>query len=290
MKGKVSVVIPTHNYAHTLGETLESVLAQSHPPCEILVVDDGSTDNTAEVLDAYGDRIRSIRREGRGAYGARNDSLEIVQGEYFLNVDADNRLAPDYIEKTLRLLSSSPPEIGYVYTQRRYFGDKEGVSDIPPFDPRRLPVEKTVDMGALIRMDLVKQFRFDERFNDGCGDQAFFLSLLQAGIHGILLDEPLLEYRVHGDSITGQVRRSYRQCRIQKRLLRTFPGLYPPEVARDAMADARNRTLVSIIRNRTPDAGLPQRLRDFWAFTRTNPRHAEWLRQAQYIFFPHLFR
>lgn len=282
----VSVVIPTHNYGHTLRETLDSVLAQTVSPQEILVVDDGSTDHTPDVIQSYGDRITSVRVEGRGAYGARNDSLNHINGEYFLNVDADNRIAPTYIEKTLDLLTDSPEHIGYVYTQRKYFGDREGSSTLPPFDPQHLPIEKTVDMGALIRMDLVKRVRFDERFNDGCGDQAFFLRLLSNGVHGRLLNEPLLEYRVHSDSITGSVRKTYRQCRIQRRLINTFPELYPPEVAAEAMADARNRTLVSLIQNRSPDAPFTDRLKDFMVFTRTQPRHAEWFRQFQYMFNP----
>jgi glycosyltransferase involved in cell wall biosynthesis len=282
----VSVVIPCHNYAHFLPETLESVFNQTHPAKEILVVDDGSTDHSPAVIQSYGDRIKAIRTEGRGAYGARNDSLAHVSGEFFLNVDADNRIAPDFIEQTLAALEKAPEDIGYIYTQRQYFGDREGASQLEHFSAENILIHKMVDMGALIRMSLVKKYRFDERFNDGCGDQAFFIKLYEQGFRGQLLDMPLLHYRVHGNSITGSVRKTYKQCRIQKRLIETFPTLYTPDIAQKAMDDARNRTLVSLIHNRSPEASFQRRCRDFITFTRTNFRHAEWLRQFVYLIYP----
>ncbi|WFB35687.1 glycosyltransferase family A protein [Kiritimatiellota bacterium B12222] len=283
---KVSVVIPCHNYAHFLPETLESVLNQTIPAFEVLVVDDSSSDNTPEIIASYGKRISSIRVEGRGAYGARNDSLPHLSGDYFLNVDADNRIAPDFIEQTLNALTKAPPDIGYIYTQRQYFGDRQGLSSLENFSEENILIHKMVDMGALIRMPLVKKYGFDERFNDGCGDQAFFIKLYEQGFRGQLLDAALLYYRVHGNSITGAVRKEYKQCRIQQRLIESFPTLFSEELAKQAMDDARNRTLVSIIHNRSADANFSRRLQDFKAFTRTNVRHAEWLRQLKYLVYP----
>lgn len=285
-KSKVSVVIPCHNYARFLPETLESVFAQTVQPYEVWVMDDGSTDETPAVIAGYGDRIRSKRLEGRGAYGARNDSLPLLAGDYFLNVDADNQLDPAFLKKTLALLQSSPPEVGYVYTQRSYFGDRKGQSSFPEFDVEQLLLQNYVDMGSLIRMEHVKRFGFDERFNRGCGDHAFFLKLAEQGISGKRLDEPLLHYRVHGGSITGSVRRRYAQVEIQRKLMEVFPSLYTPELAARALADAKNRTLVSLIHNRSADASFPERWRDFLVFSRTNWRHAEWRSQLRYVFNP----
>lgn len=279
----VSVVIPCHNYARFLGEAVESVLAQTVPVHEIWVMDDGSTDETPAVIASFGSRVRSKRLEGRGAYGARNESLGLLSGEYFLNVDADNRLEPDFVEKTLGCLRGSGAEVGYVYTQRRYFGEREGVSAFPEFDGERLLLQNFVDMGSLIRMELVKRFGFDEWFNRGCGDHAFFLRLLSEGIVGRRVDEPLLQYRVHGESITGAVRRRHGQVEIQRRLIGTFPELYTREAAERAMGEARNRTLVSLIESRRAGAPLGQRWREFVMFTRTDWRHAEWRRQFRYL-------
>src|SRR5215211_9350661 len=98
--GLVSVVIPCYNQAHFLGEAIESVLSQSYRNFEILVVDDGSTDNTSEVASRY-ERVRIVRQENRGLSGARNRGLREAKGEYVVFLDADDRLLPGALEASL---------------------------------------------------------------------------------------------------------------------------------------------------------------------------------------------
>jgi glycosyltransferase involved in cell wall biosynthesis len=283
---KVSVVIPCHNYGRFLPEALDSVLRQTLPAYEVLVVDDGSTDDTPEVVKPYGDAVRYLRVEGRGAYGARNDSLHRVTGDFFLNLDADNRLHPDFIAATTQAFQQLPETVGYVYTQRSYFGNRDGVSSFPAFDPDRLRYENYVDMGSLIRMDIVKRYRFDEWFNRGRGDHQFFLRLLQAGISGQLLDRPLVDYRDHDASITRGVRRRLDHVRIQQKILETVPDLYTPEQKTQALAGARNRLLVALIEQRDPDTPFHDRLRQTLAFARYGFRHAQFRTQLKYLFHP----
>lgn len=283
---RTSVVIPSHNYGHFLSEALDSVLNQTQPAFEILVVDDGSTDHTTEIVKGYGDPVRYLRVSGRGAYGARNDSLEHLSGDFFLNLDADNRLHPEYIEATAQALARAPEEIGYIYTQRKYIGGREGVSTFPAFDAERLRFVNYVDMGSLIRMDLVKRYRFNEWFNRGRGDHQFFLRLLRDGIHGERLDRPLLEYREHPASITHGVRTRLDHVRIQRELIHSVPELYSPAQARQALDDARNRLLVALIEQRRPDTRWTRRLRETLHFARHGLRHAEFRNQLHYLFLP----
>lgn len=282
----VSVVIPCHNYARFLPLAIESVLAQTCPPSEILVVDDSSTDDTPNVVKRYGGQVLYLRVEQRGAYGARNDSLPHLSGDYFLNLDADNWLEADFIEKTLNTLENAPPDIGYVYTQRRYFGDQEGVSHFPDFSPERLLRQGFVDMGSLIHMALVKKIGFDEGFNSGQGDRAFFLRLLQEGFYGQLCDEALLHYRVHGNSITRAVQKRHDHLRIQKKLIRKFPDLFDPSLKKELLEDARNRVLASLISTRDPQAPFTQRLHEFMTFLRYGWRHGECLNQLRHLLHP----
>lgn len=284
---KVSVVIPCHNYARFLREAVDSVLAQTHPAFEIWVIDDGSTDETPQVAAEYGKRIHYLRVENRGAYGARNDSLKHLHGDFFLNVDADNKLEPEFIEKTLRLLKSAPENVGYIYTQRQYFGDRSGKSSFPDFDPVKLIIHGFADMGSLIKMELVKQYRFDERFNRGQGDRAFFLALLRDGIFGQCCQEPLLHYRIHNQSITRRVQRKYDQVAIQKLLIKTYPALYTDGLKEICMDNARNRILASLISNRDPDVPFRSRLRAFLIFLQHGIRHGECWNQFLYLLFPH---
>ena len=107
----VSVVIPCYKQAHFLGEAIESVLTQSYP-AEIVVVDDGSPDNTAEVAARY-PRVRYIRQENRGLAQSRNSGFRVSTGDYVLFLDADDRLTPNAIEAHLRCFAEHP-EAGFV--------------------------------------------------------------------------------------------------------------------------------------------------------------------------------
>lgn len=94
----VSVVIPTYNYAQYLGEAIDSALAQTLPPLEVIVVDDGSTDDTPQVLAAYGDRIRVLRQMNAGVAIARNSGIGAARGEYVAFLDADDVWLPRKLE------------------------------------------------------------------------------------------------------------------------------------------------------------------------------------------------
>src|SRR5918995_6791294 len=103
----VTVVIPCYNQAHFLGEAIESVLSQSYKRFEIVVVDDGSTDDTSEVATRY-PRVRCIRQENRGLAGARNTGIRHCQGEYVVFLDADDRLLPEALEAGVREPGAHP--------------------------------------------------------------------------------------------------------------------------------------------------------------------------------------
>jgi glycosyltransferase involved in cell wall biosynthesis len=103
----VSVIIPCYNQARFLGEAIESVLSQSYPHFEVVVVDDGSTDNTQEVASRY-PGVRCIRQENRGLAGARNEGIRRSRGSYLVFLDADDRLLPEALEAGLRELKAHP--------------------------------------------------------------------------------------------------------------------------------------------------------------------------------------
>ena len=110
----VSVIIPTYNRASLLTETINSVLAQTYPAVEIIVVDDGSADNTAEVVAEYGDRVTYLQQENQGEAVARNYGIQMATGDYLTFLDDDDLIAPSKLEKQVRLLDSRP-DIGIVY-------------------------------------------------------------------------------------------------------------------------------------------------------------------------------
>jgi len=105
---KVSVVIPTYNRAWTLKDAVASVLEQDYPNFELIVVDDGSTDDTGEVLSAYRDRIRLIRQANRGVSAARNRGILAAKGDLIALLDSDDLWLPGKLSLQVDFLSNHP--------------------------------------------------------------------------------------------------------------------------------------------------------------------------------------
>jgi glycosyltransferase involved in cell wall biosynthesis len=104
----VSVMIGVYNGAAYLGEAIDSVLAQSHEPIQLIVVDDGSTDGSGKIAKAYGPRLRCIRQERGGMAAARNRAVEAATGEFFAFLDADDRFPADKIARQLATFEKDP--------------------------------------------------------------------------------------------------------------------------------------------------------------------------------------
>jgi glycosyltransferase involved in cell wall biosynthesis len=126
----VSVVIPCYKQAHFLREAIESVLAQTYPHLEVVVVDDGSTDNTAAVVAGY-PGVRYVRQENQGLAAARNTGLRHSVGERLVFLDADDRLLPRAIEVGLTCLRDHP-ECAFVYGHSRFMAFDGSWFDRPP--------------------------------------------------------------------------------------------------------------------------------------------------------------
>jgi glycosyltransferase involved in cell wall biosynthesis len=99
----VSVVIPTYNYAHFLGDAIESALAQAYKNIEVIVVDDGSSDNTSDVVKKYEGAVRYIYQNNRGLSAARNTGIRESRGQYIAFLDADDIWMPEKISEQLKL-------------------------------------------------------------------------------------------------------------------------------------------------------------------------------------------
>jgi len=120
----VSVIIPSYNRAHLIGDSICSVIAQTYTNLEIIVVDDGSTDNTEEVIAAIFDsRLRYIRQPNRGRSDARNHALSIASGKYITFLDSDDLYLPNKIELQVAYLKSHPG-VGMIYTSAHCINDQ----------------------------------------------------------------------------------------------------------------------------------------------------------------------
>ena len=114
MNPMVSAILPNYNYAQYLGGAIDSVLNQTHSAIEIIVVDDGSTDGSREVLESYGDKIKTVFQKNAGVSAARNRGIAESGGDYIAFLDPDDVWFPEKIEKQLSKFKSDP-ELGLVH-------------------------------------------------------------------------------------------------------------------------------------------------------------------------------
>src|SRR5580765_1257337 len=125
MPQTVSVIILTYNYGRFIAEALRGVLAQTHPSSEIIVVDDGSTDDTQEIVAQFGESVKYIRQENSGVCAARNRGVEESSGDYIAFLDADDIWEPTKLEKQVAKFASDPA-IALVHCGMRESDDETG--------------------------------------------------------------------------------------------------------------------------------------------------------------------
>lgn len=105
---KATIIVPCYNAEKTLAACLNSALAQSYPNVEVIVVDDGSTDRSAEIAESFGERIRLIRQTNHGLSASRNAAVQAATGRYIVLLDADDMLLPDCVSKRVSILEADP--------------------------------------------------------------------------------------------------------------------------------------------------------------------------------------
>jgi glycosyltransferase involved in cell wall biosynthesis len=204
----VSVLVTCFNLGQYLEEAIDSVLAQTQNDLEILIVDDGSTDNDTRLLLDRFDRPRTtvFRTSNQGLARARNFLLARARGRYVSNLDADDRFHPEFLARTVAVLDQHP-ELTFVATHLRMFGDEQGVW---PRDSRcdvaTLLSEDTVITPALVRRDAINAVGgFDEAMpHQGDEDWELWLRLVAAGYSGVILPDQLFDYRRRRGSMCDQ--------------------------------------------------------------------------------------
>ena len=128
---RVSVIIPAYRAERTIRRAIDSVLAQTAPAAEVIVVDDGSPDGQAEVVAGYGDRVRLIRNANGGAAAARNAGIEAATGDFVAFLDADDYWEPTKLQRQLAVFDRNP-ELAMV--AGRYFEERPGRPRTAPAD------------------------------------------------------------------------------------------------------------------------------------------------------------
>lgn len=194
----VSIVITCYNYADYVADAIESVLAQTYKNIELIVINDGSTDASGDIITKLQKEhgFRYVDNVNQGIIRTRNLGVSLAKGDYELQLDADDTLDPTYVEKCVNAALEHKADI--VYTQYAVFGRVEFSSQQVDHNIEVLKHDNYIHASALVKRSLLGDNPYDQYLDDkGNEDWDLFLDLCLDGASAKLIDEPLLNYRKH---------------------------------------------------------------------------------------------
>jgi len=206
----VSVIIPCYNQSKYLTETVQSILSSDHTPLEIIIINDGSTDETditGKHLAHLHPQVTYLSQKNSGPSVARNSGISIAKGKYILPLDGDDLISPKYISEAVNVLESRP-EVKVVYCKAEKFGAKNGPWKLKPFTLDNLATDNMIFVSAMYRKsDWVDIGGYAEEMTWGYEDWEFWISMLKEGGEVIQLSFVGFYYRTSPTSRRKSVKR-----------------------------------------------------------------------------------
>lgn len=204
----VSIIIPCYNGSRFLAEAIDAALAQTYPDKEIIVVDDGSTDDSPVIMAGYGDRIRVVRQANAGLPAARNAGISVATGDAFAFLDADDWWTPDFLAQMVQAIERSGAGIAYCGWQNVGLPGPMGRPYVPPdYEPLPEKIEKLIEgvgwpvHAALIRRDVLFSAGLFNPNLKSCEDFALWIRAATSNPL-VLVPAVMAFYRFHGDQMT----------------------------------------------------------------------------------------
>jgi len=239
----VSVIIPAYNRAHLIGEALESVLAQTYRDYEVIVVDDGSHDETWRVVRSYshrfGGRLFYVFQQNQGLSGARNTGCRFASGRWLAFLDSDDLWKPEKLTLQVPLIESDPT-IGLVSSMAEVVDAGGAVLRIKPARPPGNTLEEMITRGTappstfLVRREAIAEVGyFDPLIKRGLEDLDLGFRLAAKGWKLVCLEQALIHYRLHDTNLSAEPVGTYQgYVRAYEKLLMLPQGQVPRRVVR----------------------------------------------------------
>lgn len=226
-----SVIIAAYNAEKYIAQAIESVLAQSYPCVECIVVDDGSTDRTAEIVARYGDRVRYLHQANAERSAARNNGMARATGQYLSFLDADDLLVPEKLAEQVAFLEAHP-EFDVVYSRVAYFNEADGSGfsaqrRTPTGDilPELLYSNFITIHSPLIRRAAVQRTEGFDPARNRFEDWDFFLRLGLAGARFGFQDLLHAKVRLHPENtISDRVKMFEAKFRVAEQIAAKYPA------------------------------------------------------------------
>ena len=223
----VSVIIPCYNQGQYIDEAINSVLNQTHQNFEIIVVNDGSTDEPTinKLKGIKGPKIKVIHTSNQGLPSARNNGIKEAQSDIILPLDSDDKIAPNYIEKALKIMRKKPA-IGIVYCRAKLFGAKKGTWDLTEYSLGKMLFNNIIFASSFFwRDDWVKVKGYNPNMKYGWEDWDFWLSIISMGKKVIQIPHFLFFYRIERQSML-QRQSPQQKIEMHRQIFLNHQGLF----------------------------------------------------------------
>lgn len=212
MNELVSIIIPNYNNAEFLKSSVSSALSQDYRSIEVIVIDDGSSDGSVQILESFGTRIRLLQQSNSGAATARNSGIKNAKGDYLAFLDSDDEWKPSKITLQMKKMNSSHYGLVYCALQELFLNGSHGLIHSPKFEGncykffKKYPSKAIIVGGcstALIRKSILTgSLFFDESFN-GVGEDLDFFRRVSRITEVGYITEVLVDYRRHSASLSA---------------------------------------------------------------------------------------
>ena len=199
---KVSIIIPCYKQAQFLHNAIESALRQTYANIEIIVVNDGSPDNTSEVAKKY--PVTLIEQKNKGLSAARNTGIAKATGEYFLPLDSDDTIDKDYLMKTVPKMTD--PRVGVVYTSMQTMDTKYKFKRIckpaPTVSVESFKITNQIYICSLVRMEIIRECNgYNTNMIHGYEDWDLWINIIKRGWNFKFVSAPLFRYMLKPSSM-----------------------------------------------------------------------------------------
>lgn len=221
----VSVVVPCYNGGRFIDQLLQSLARQTLRDFELIIVDDGSRDDTRAKLATLDKSIRVILQDNQGPGAARNTGIAQARAPIVLALDCDDTLDPTFLQETLSLMRSAPADVGFIFTHERMTGLRDGT------EPRYF---KLFDQLFINRVPSCIMFRkkawsdvggYDAAMREGYEDWEFTIALAAAGYRARVIPRPLFTYRVSDEGLLLRLS-SHMHAELWRRIRTKYKHIY----------------------------------------------------------------
>lgn len=223
----VTIIIPCYNYGQYVAEAIESAINQTVKPKQVIIINDGSTDNSQRVIDQYrrNPLVKIVHKANSGVIDTKNLGIKLSQTYWTVFLDADDKLYGTFLEDTLDMTSHGRRDI--VYTDMLLFGAVNDIFRARPYQPYTLIRSNYINNSALIKTSLLKQVGgYKSEMKHGLEDWELYITLVEAGAKPQYLALPLVKYRQHPGAAGRNMSGLSRDDELNEQIRRLHPTFY----------------------------------------------------------------